>query len=698
VSVNYLQSADGGLMVDINTAGGVRSGSALQVLERKSEWNQWWTMEAVEGWSGYFWIRSSDGGLVIDISTADGGVKSGSRLQALTKKLESNQYWTTEDVPGKPGYFWIVSADGGLVIDIDNSGGVRSGSVLQALEKKNETNQYWKWVEVPKVTAPSVMIRSNLTGINTGINNDSNSNVIEIRGNSMQAGAGLDAAQAQAGFTLSPTPEHLATGQTWQVLPDPAGSTHHIIKNPATGLCINIANNSGKTGTALNTWPVQSQDHANQLWDFLPDQFGSGSCFIQNPHTGYVIEVAGGSPDAGAALVVGRRRMFGNQHQLWYAVGEQFDEVSLPSLEMQAPPVPPSEFGSDEQYTLVAPSQSTNLTSVVVAVDVIEELVADSFSIQINGNAPAPGSKVDAKWFAQWLQYGLVMENNELVLFTQVWNFNVPANASDPLPSADEWSGSMLQLQDNKVPAGTRILLTLVIEHGDEDFATGVTGEVLKDGVRVGGPLLWSAIGKTAFHGDHVVQKADLAPLGALQVVVVGAPGGATSFSSGMGTITVSCDPAVTVSSDENGPNPVGIGTGETSNLYYGELQKGSFNQIVQPFGVLSPKMTGTGGEDVWGTGLYPNSKLHAKASYSGDAFATPIEGIIGQLPPSAADGSFALQVYPQNAAANYTSDTLAVTVTDSEGNSAWCTIANGVGFPKLLGTGGTPRPHWGDV
>jgi hypothetical protein len=154
MSINYLQSAQDDLVIDINNAGGVKSGSPLQALVKKTEANQWWSTEDVPGKSGYFWIVSADQNLVIDINNS-GGIKSGSKLQALVQKNEDNQYWTAVDVPGMPGYFWLQSADQNLVIDIDNSGGVKSGSVLQALVKKSENNQYWKWVSAPVATPPN---------------------------------------------------------------------------------------------------------------------------------------------------------------------------------------------------------------------------------------------------------------------------------------------------------------------------------------------------------------------------------------------------------------------------------------------------------------------------------------------------------------------------------------------------------------
>jgi len=150
----YLQSAQDNLVIDINSNGGVQSGSPLQALVKKNEINQWWATVDVPGEAGYFWLSSPDQNLVIDINS-EGGVQSGSPLQALVQKNESNQYWTTVDVPGKPGYFWLQSHDSGLVIDINSTGGIKSGSTLQALVKKNEDNQYWTWVDAAAATPPN---------------------------------------------------------------------------------------------------------------------------------------------------------------------------------------------------------------------------------------------------------------------------------------------------------------------------------------------------------------------------------------------------------------------------------------------------------------------------------------------------------------------------------------------------------------
>jgi Ricin-type beta-trefoil lectin domain-like len=277
---------------------------------------------------------------------------------------------------GQSGRLGIGSSDRPALISTGND----STLIMMAWKgAQGDGGIYYGSMINPQVGIPTgpgaVMIKSNLDG-----------NVIDIQGNSTQAGAKLDAFPPKVGTPSLDMATQFAANQTWEVLRDPAGSTHYIIKNPATGHCIDIREKSLKPGAALDVWPAQSNDNQNQLWDFLPDPFGSGSCFIQNPQTGYVIEIADGSSAAMASLVVNPRRLFGNNHQLWSAVDELFSAVALPSLIMAPAPTPAlSSFGSNNQYVLLAPNQSTNLTSVTVTIDIIEDLIADSFSIQING-------------------------------------------------------------------------------------------------------------------------------------------------------------------------------------------------------------------------------------------------------------------------------------------------------------------------
>lgn len=523
-----------------------------------------------------------------------------------------------------------------------------------------------------------IMLKSNLDGY-----------VIQASSTGKGAALGAYPATVDTG-SLGPNPTQIAANQAWEVLPDPAGSSHYIIKNPATGFCIDIEGNSLSAGAALDAYSVKTSGNENQLWDFLPDPFGSGSYLIQNPQTGFFIEINNVSTAVGAPLVVKQRKLFGGNNQLWSAIeNESFSEGTLPSLTLAAAP---SGFGSNNQYVLLAPNQSTNLTSVVVTIDVLGDMVTESFSIQINGNAPSPA---DAGDDAQWMQYGLLMQNNGLYLWNQVWHALGPDKPGDPLASQPKTSSQMLQLANNTIPKGTQIVLTLTIDSSYKDFVTGVSGKVFNSsGTAIGTPTNCSVIGQATFNPGGPVQESDLAPLGALSIVVVGPPGGNTNFSSGMGTITVTCDPAVTVSSQLNGPNPHGIQTAEQSNCYYGQVQAGSFKQIVQPFGVLSPAITEVSGvSTVSGTGLYPNSNLSAKAVFTGDSYGT-VQGIIDGLAPSRADGSFGFIVEAQNTDVFYATGTLSVTVTDSQGNSAWANISY-PGNPKIIGGGGSQRAYW---
>jgi len=472
------------------------------------------------------------------------------------------------------------------------------------------------------------------------INSKLNGNVIDIQDNSTTPGTLLDAFPPKAHLSLT-GPTTLAANQTWEVLADPAGSPHFIIQNPATGNCIDIQKNSISRGASLDAYTQKQKDNQNQLWDFIPDPFGSPYFFIQNPQTGYVIEIENGSSKSGAFLVANPRRLFDNNFQLWSDVTQASVGPPFPALTLAQPT---AVLKDTANYVLLPADQTKNLTGITITLDIIEDLVADSFSVQINGNPPYPGPK-GAAWQTQlWMQFGLFMQNNGLFLFTQVYPIGNPPFAG-PLrsPSVQESSPrSMLQLQNNTVPAGTQIVLTLTTDPKNDDYVTGVSGKVYdKSGSSIGTPDNWSAIGQPTWVGTGPsasptgppLQESDLAPLGAFQVVVVGDPDtdGHSHFTSGMGTITVTCTPDI--SAQLYWPSPAGSGTAETSNCYYGKVQEGYFPQIAQPFGLPSPKITGVTG--------------------SAETFA----------------GTFSVMVEPLDTSILYKSGRLSMTVTDADKN-----------------------------
>jgi Ricin-type beta-trefoil lectin domain-like len=511
-------------------------------------------------------------------------------------------------------------------------------------------------------------------------------NVIEINNTSVLQGNKPTAEQ-----TLSPP--KFAANQTWEVLPDPAGSRHSIIQNPATGYCIEIQNNSTSRGALLDASAEKKSDNKSQLWDFLPDPFGSEYFFIQNPQTGYVIEMdKGSSSKSGASLVVNPRRLFDNNFQLWAGVDPAWTPATFPALTLAQPA---AVLQDTANYVLLPTDQTKNLTGITVTLDIIKDLVADSFSVQINGNPPYPGPK-GVTWDTQWMQFGLFMQNNTLVLWNQLWPTLGTGHLTqgDPLPSVQESSGVMLQLEKNTVPAGTRIVLTLTTDPKN-DYVTGVSGKVYdKSGSSIGTPVDWPAIGQPTWIGTGSqakpdgppVQESDLAPLGAFQVVVVGNPntGGYAHFTAGMGTITVTCTP--NISAQLYWPSPSGAGTAETSNCYYGKVQEGYHHHIAQPFGLPSPKITSvTGNYNFAGTGLLPNSKLKAKATLVVEGTGKTVDGAVSlATPDSHNDGSFSLGV---TVPATIVSEggKLTTTVTDADGNWASGSITTDVGVPQIL-------------
>ena len=166
----YLTSASQGLVIDIKEGsnGSTGSGSLLQALNQKPENNQYWSFEPVSSKPGYFHIVSADQGLAIDIKEgSNGSVGSGSPLQALNKKDEDNQYWTTLPIAGNSTHFWLLSASEGLAIDIKESsnGSFGSGSPLQALTQKTEANQHW-FVQAATGNSYNPVIKSFTTDIN----------------------------------------------------------------------------------------------------------------------------------------------------------------------------------------------------------------------------------------------------------------------------------------------------------------------------------------------------------------------------------------------------------------------------------------------------------------------------------------------------------------------------------------------------
>jgi hypothetical protein len=390
--------------------------------------------------------------------------------------------------------------------------------------------------------------------------------------------------------------------ESWQVIPDPLGSGHHLIVSGACNLCIgigaNVPLNANATDDATDRGAVltlQAQEPVNnnyQLWDFVPPTGGVGNAvFIQNPQTGYVIELQSHST-AACSLVVNPRRISNETYQLWTAVDQNGAAVALPVLSMAQLGAP---LKGSTQYVLLPPNQGDHLVGITVTIDIIEDVVVDACSVQINCNTPYLGpdgtDTEDYDRDAQWMQFGLFMSSNQLTLFNQTWHRSGPVPASE-FPSETETSAPLLQLQNNTIPAGTRIIMNLCTDQ--DDFVIGITGLALDStGLPIGTPIYWPALGRDSWHsavdGGKVHQKA-MAPVGAFQVVFCSNPNvqnAAAQFTSGMGTITVTASPGI--AAQNYVPNPFGLGTAENSNMPYDLVPSGTARLIAQPFGLPPP-------------------------------------------------------------------------------------------------------------
>ena len=152
------------------------------------------------------------------------------------------------------------------------------------------------------------------------------------------------------------------------------------------------------------------------------------------------------------------------------------------------------------------------LDNFTVDMVILEDLVSPAFSLQLNGNAPYPPPK-GVVYDAQWSQFGMVVQNNSLVLFQQVWHQlgAGPGGATDPLETQTTFSGSFLAIQNNTIPAGTRIELRLVSNPSDNKI-TGITGQALDQANAALGPFVsWSAIGQPNFKGTTAPESAAFA-------------------------------------------------------------------------------------------------------------------------------------------------------------------------------------------
>jgi hypothetical protein len=134
-----IESADGSLAVVPKKPGTAGSAISLEKIGGPFPDPDLWTFEPAPESPGSYYIVDAEGSLVIDIETP---VIAGSGLQLLERKHEPNQLWRLEAVPNQPGCYYIASGAKALVMGVGQP--VAPGIEVRAVERKPEANEWWR--------------------------------------------------------------------------------------------------------------------------------------------------------------------------------------------------------------------------------------------------------------------------------------------------------------------------------------------------------------------------------------------------------------------------------------------------------------------------------------------------------------------------------------------------------------------------
>lgn len=417
-------------------------------------------------------------------------------------------------------------------------------------------------------------IKSKLTGY-----------VISIERDSSVAGTPLDVFDQQGAYT---------DNQLWEFVPHAPNPGQFFIKSKLNGDVITVTGN-WLAGAGLAAFPQESESVPqldNQLWQFVLDPAGSGYYFIQNYAYGNVVDISGNSRQSGAGLDSAVLKLTDNANQLWEAKGGSFP----PPVAMASPP---TNMGGSQQYVLwggTDPEKAIPIEDFVVYIHFSEALVVSPQSgvtpknptpqpigFQLNGVSPLPDAQTGDRYkINNWQQYIPTMLPGTNQLWSHVENY-----------VASGWKGAVF---DNTIPANGIVTLPndLTIPQG---WTIQLALQYLGGGVSGMSNLVWDEAGVTQgeqtytlinqpMSNGNTIQEDDLAPILALQLVIVGYANGADPvLTSGAGTITCTSSTPMTVRTSWP-PNGSGNGdTGENSNSTYGVMPAAASTRFVQSFG-----------------------------------------------------------------------------------------------------------------
>ena len=112
---------------------------------------------------------------------------------------------------------------------------------------------------------------------------------------------------------------------------------YSLLRNPASGLVIDIQGASSKSGTPLKAFTISNvgappldinSDH--QVWEFVPSS-EAGFYFIQSGLGDLVVDLNGAAGGTGAPLSAHWKKSNGPHHQLWTLVDEKGEIVTPPA-------------------------------------------------------------------------------------------------------------------------------------------------------------------------------------------------------------------------------------------------------------------------------------------------------------------------------------------------------------------------------
>jgi hypothetical protein len=417
-------------------------------------------------------------------------------------------------------------------------------------------------------------IKSKLTG-----------DVISIKHGSSAAGAALDVFDQAGSYT---------DDQLWEFVPHVPNPGYFFIKNKLNGDVITVTGNL-LSGSGLAMYPQESgavPKLDNQLWQFVLDPAGSGYSFIQNYAYGNVIDILGSSRQSEAGLDSYVLKLTDNANQLWEAKGADF-----PSAVPMASP--PATLLGNQQYVLWGGTDSAKASPIedfVAYIYFSEALVVspqsgvtpqnptpDPIGFQLNGVSPLPDAQTGDRYkINNWQQYIPTMLPGSNQLWSHVENYVVSGWKGAVFHNTIPANGIVTLPNDLTIPKGWTIQLALQYLGGG---VSGMSCLVWDEAGVTQGEQTYSLIGQPMSNGN-TIQEDDLAPILALQLVIVGYANGADpTLTSGAGTITCVSSKPMTVRNSWP-PNGSGNGgTGENSNSTYGLMPAAASTRFVQSFG-----------------------------------------------------------------------------------------------------------------